>query len=101
MIQFIVDHTEGSGTSLVGYVETTLETLIKAFGEPQRWDEGDKVTTEWTLVFEDATVATIYDWKRYELGAPASDEMYEWHIGGNSKEAETHVKSVLSKVSML
>lgn len=99
-MNFIVDHTEGSGTSLVGYVETTLDTLIKAFGEPQRWDEGDKVTTEWTLVFDDSTIATIYDWKRYELGAPESNELYRWHIGGNSKDAELRVNEVLGKVKV-
>jgi translation initiation factor IF-1 len=27
---------------------------------------GDKVTIEWGIRFEDGTIATIYDWKRYE-----------------------------------
>lgn len=99
-MKFIVDHTEGSGTSLMGYVETTLETLTKAFGEPYDWGYGDKVTTEWTLVFEDSTIATIYDWKRYDLGAPSADELYEWHIGGNSKDAVARVLEVLGKVKV-
>lgn len=95
-MQFIVDHTAGSGTSLMGYIDTTLETLINTFGEPQRWDdENEKVTTEWTIVFDDGTTATIYDWKRYELGAPSLTENYEWHIGGDSKDAVDRVSSAL------
>ena len=95
-MQFVVDHTAGTGTSLRGYIDTTLETLINTFGEPQRWDdELDKVTTEWTIVFDDGTVATIYDWKRYELGAPGMNEVYDWHIGGESNDAVERVSSAL------
>jgi Ni/Co efflux regulator RcnB len=101
-MKFKVDHTAGSGTSLMGYLEnTTLESLIKSFGEPQRWDEGDKVTTEWTILFDDGVVATVYDWKRYDLGAPAMTELYDWHIGGNCTDAVDRVVSVLSQKSMV
>lgn len=96
-MNFKVDHSVGAGTSLQGYIGTTLETLTDIFGQPQSWDEGDKVTTEWTIVFDDGTIATIYDWKRYELGAPALDEMYEWHIGGVNKTAVEYVTAVLDK----
>jgi hypothetical protein len=28
---------------------------------------------------------TIYDWKRYENGAPGLAEKYDWHVGGHSE----------------
>ena len=55
------------GTSLTGYVKTTYDALVKAFGEPTDvgastlgkgdppyyadYDAGDKVTAEWVLAF--------------------------------------------------
>jgi len=70
------------GTSLRGYVTTTKRILEEAFGEPVFYGEGDKVTVEWIIRFADGSVATIYDWKRYEEGTPELDEVFEWNIGG-------------------
>ena len=96
MIQtYKVDHALGSGTSLQGYVTTTLRRLITAFGQPQYHGEGDKVTVDWAMVFEDGTVATVYDWKRYELGTPALDEVFQYNIGGENKEAAYLVKKAV------
>jgi hypothetical protein len=86
-MKFTKDPGATAGTSLKGYTQTTLRQLIEVFGEPDYYDEGDKVTVEWCLVFEDGTVASIYDWKRYELGTPELDEIYEWHVGGSSNAA--------------
>jgi hypothetical protein len=85
---------ETMGTCGQGYIFDVTRAEIEAvFGKPA-YDEaveefsGDgKVTVEWTLGFEDGTIATIYDWKRYELGTPAMDERIDWNIGGNSKRA--------------
>lgn len=75
-------------TSLQGSVDATRDELVAVFGEPHPIESSDgKVTTEWIIEFEDKTIATIYDWKRYELGAPKSDELYEWHIGGHTRRA--------------
>lgn len=73
-----------NGTSLRGYVLATRATLEEVFGEPtyDTDDATDKVTVEWVLKFADGESATIYDWKRYEEGTPAMDELYQWHIGG-------------------
>lgn len=89
------------GTHLVDSVQTTRRTLEKAFGAPTHTDpSGDgKVTTEWILKFEDGTVATIYDWKRYEMGAPALDEREDWHIGGRDLAASIKVRSVLDDLA--
>jgi len=95
-MKFTVDNNLGAGTSLVGYVDTTLEALISVFGEPQRWDdEYEKVTAEWTIIFEDQTIATIYDWKRYEMGTPGMNELYDWHIGGENIHAVSRVSAAM------
>ena len=95
-MQYTVDHELGSGTSLQGYVTTTLARLIEVFGEPQYYGEGDKVTVDWAMAFEDGTVATIYDWKRYEMGTPGLTEVFQYNIGGETKEAAYLVKKALA-----
>ena len=81
-------------TSLQGYVDATREQLVAVFGEPDPIQCSDgKVTTEWIIEFADKTIATIYDWKRYDLGAPKSDELYEWHIGGHQRRALENVQA--------
>jgi hypothetical protein len=59
-------------------------------------EDYEKVTTEWIIKFEDGTIATIYDWKRYEEGAPVLNEVYEWHIGGYSETAVSRVQETLA-----
>ena len=88
--------TTGTGSSLQGYVTTTRSALIETFGMPTFTsdEEYEKVTTEWIIKFEDGTIATIYDWKRYE-DAPEADEVLEYHIGGNSSAAVNAVSDAL------
>jgi hypothetical protein len=91
------------GTSLQGEISTTKAQLIATFGAPN-WETtfdpifhtGEKVTTEWAFVFEDGTLATIYDWKRYEQGSPDLNEVYSWHIGGFSPLAVERVTQALT-----
>jgi hypothetical protein len=87
---------EISGTSLQGYIETTKAELVSVFGEPM-WSgsDGEKVTIEWGILFEDETLATIYDWKRYEQGTPANDELMTYNIGGFNIRAVELVKNAL------
>ena len=81
-------------TSLQGYVDATREQLVAIFGEPEPIESSDgKVTTEWIIEFADKTIATIYDWKRYDLGAPTDDELYSWHIGGHQRRALENVQA--------
>jgi len=89
--------TETSGTWLQGHIETTRAELTKAFGEPTQYGEGDKVTIEWGIQFDDGTIATIYDWKRYELGTPKDPEIVSYNIGGLSSRAVDLVRDALSK----
>lgn len=90
-----------TGTFLVGYTnEVSREQIEKAFGGPTFIDNDpfEKVTVEWVIQFDNGTLATIYDWKRYELGTPAQDELYAWHIGGVSQDAVALVNSALEDV---
>lgn len=77
------------GTSLRGYITATRDEIEAVFGAPTiaNADPDDKVTTEWYIIFDDKTVATIYDWKRYGLGAPYNDERIEWNVGGHNERA--------------
>jgi hypothetical protein len=85
-------------THLVGYVTATRSELEAVFGAPTTDvgdDTGDKVTTEWMLKFSDGTVATVYDWKRYEEGAPRMNLRYDWHVGGRDGDAALMVNEYL------
>jgi hypothetical protein len=90
-----------SGTSLRGYVTATRDEIEAVFGKPtiDNNDPRDKVTTEWYLLFDDGldTVATIYDWKRYEMGKPIYGERIEWNIGGHSETAVVRIAQFLNK----
>lgn len=81
-----------NGTSLQGYVRTTYAQLVDLFGNGM--GAGDKTTQEWVLEFDDGTIATIYDWKTYETPM----DLYEWHVGGTSKQAVWKVQDALDGV---
>lgn len=85
------------GTSLRGYVKATREQLTETFGDPMIYSLGDKVTMEWIIQFDSGDIATIYDWKRYELSYPGFGEVYEWHIGGDSFEVKDLVNEALHR----
>ena len=84
-------------SSLRGHIQTTLANLIDVFGEPTRFGEGDKVTVQWEVRFDNGIVATIYDWKRYKLGTPGLHESEEYNIGGFDFDAVTLVREALQK----
>jgi hypothetical protein len=88
---------EASGTSLQGYIVTTRAKLINAFGKPNSYAEGDKVTLEWCLDFGGGVIATVYDWKRYELKTPQLNEEMTYHIGGLNQESVLMVKKALDE----
>lgn len=90
---FMTAEADVNGTSLQGGFIATRAEIEAVFGQPvyDTQDEWEKVTTEWNITFTDGTVATIYDWKRYGMGAPLMNEKYEWHIGGRTSDAVTLV----------
>jgi hypothetical protein len=87
---------EISGTSLQGYIKTTRRKLTEAFGEPAKYIES-KVSLQWGILFEGGVIATIYDWKRYELGEPSLDEEMIYNIGGLTPEAVEKVKEIMKE----
>lgn len=70
-----------TGTHLTGYIKATRAQLTKVFGKPRVTDGHDKVNVQWALMLG-GNVVTIYDYK--EEKAPKANEVYNWHIGGNS-----------------
>jgi len=88
-----------NGTCLQGRIDITRARIEEVFGAPlyDSTDNDEKVMTEWGIMFDDGTCATIYDWKRYEMGAVGFHEVYDWHIGGTSHDAMDKVTAVLLK----
>lgn len=75
------------GTSMQGSIQATMKELTRAFGNPQA-SAHSRSTTCWDILFEDGTVATIYDWGKDEWsGAPRPDSVVFWHIGGKDRRA--------------
>lgn len=93
-----------TGTSLQGYLDAKMSDIVHAFGKPSvvDYDEGEKVSHCWDLVFTDAAGepvrATIYDWKYYDGGIAAlSDVQIRWNIGGDDTRAVWFVKSAMRR----
>lgn len=85
--------TNVSGTWLQGYVGASYTELVLVFGQPTYLskDGQGKTKAEWNLRIDGVPV-TIYDYKEYDKSL---DQIYEWHIGGTSKEAAEVVQRVL------
>tara|TARA_Y100000296_G_C4987546_1_gene163736 strand:- start:66 stop:461 length:396 start_codon:yes stop_codon:yes gene_type:complete len=87
------------GTHLQGYVDTTYDALVAAFGKPTTSDEY-KVDWEWLVEFDDGTIATVYNWKdgpNYcgSEGLKAS-QITDWQIGGKEQRSVDLIGQVLS-----
>ena len=89
-----------NGTSYVGEIDANFSDLLVIFGDPTSGD-GYKTDAEWELLFEDGTIATIYNWKNgknYEGNSGVdTEEITDWHIGGNSNKALERVEEVLKE----
>lgn len=96
----IYDNT--CGTHLVGNILCTRHELEQVFGAPSTTElSGDgKVTTEWVIAFSDGKIATIYDWKRYEMGAPDMYELEDWHIGGHDYDVADRIRDLMTDASL-
>jgi len=82
------------GTSLRGYVQTTLAELTEVFGEPTNDEPSpdEKVQTQWVLLIDDVLV-TIYDWKT----GTTPTGLYDWHVGGHDSRAEQLVQDCIEQ----
>lgn len=87
--------TTDLGGGRQGFVETTYARLLEVFGEPQaQWPDTEKTSTEWHIVFDDGTVAAIYDYW-YDIQPMLMTGLYNWHIGGYGPEAVARVTETL------
>lgn len=90
------------GTSLMGHLATSYETLVRRFGKPAEGD-GFKTDAAWTLRFPNGQVATIYNWKDGKAYLGESDleveDIDQWHIGGYSRDVVGLVHDALAEVS--
>jgi hypothetical protein len=93
-VQMLKRTEEISGTSLRGEIVATRAELTAVLGEPIHYEEGGKVTLEWGIRLG-STVATVYDWKRYEEGTPTDHEEITYHIGGHDEKAVLLVQTLL------
>jgi len=78
-----------AGTHLQGWLDIPYKDLVAKLGEPH-FGDGEKVQVEWTIEFDDGTIATIYDWKD-----PRSVQKIEhWHVGGFDYRAVEYVQDL-------
>ncbi len=86
------------GVTYIGEIIYDYKTLVKKFGKPQ-FDgaSGDnKVKIEWSLIFSDGTIATVYDWKNYNKTNLEIKKFNKiWNVGGHNKKALINVKKLL------
>jgi len=94
----VVTNWDAGGTSWQGYVTVDYDVLEELFGLPEEGD-GFKVDAEWTIKFEDGTIATIYNYKTgpsYPSGPRIPVENHsEWHVGGHSLKVVGLVEEIV------
>tara|TARA_B100000131_G_scaffold168602_1_gene162984 strand:+ start:8613 stop:8969 length:357 start_codon:yes stop_codon:yes gene_type:complete len=81
-----------NGTCRQGYIEASYDQLLSKFGPPSELFDNWKSDAEWSIEFEDGSVATIYNWKNGKnyCGEDGLDveDIKEWNIGGNDRRVE-------------
>jgi len=94
-----------NGTHLQGHMHCGYDKLVEVFGDPLSEGFDDyKSDAEWTIEFNDGTVATIYNYKngRNYLGDAGlyPKEITEWNIGGHDRKAVEKIMKVLGLVNL-
>ncbi len=88
------------GTSLMGYINTTYENLVRVFGEPGPGSGDNKTDVEWEG-YIDGEPFNIYNWKdgKSYCGDEGLDvkDITEWNVGGKSRKALWNVEEMLEK----
>lgn len=92
-VETINDTTKIRGTSLSGQLNTSYQTLVELFGEPNALVDGYKTDAEWHVKVkaegEAPEYATIYNYKsgKNYLGANGLnvEHIKHWHVGSKSK----------------
>lgn len=93
------DHSLLNGTHFIAEIKVDYHKLVEFFGNPSEGD-GHKMDAEWMILFDDDTVATIYNWKNGHnylgIDGYAVEDIDLWHIGGHDQQAAENVKKVLN-----
>ena len=88
-------YSNTGGTSRMGELDGYhRDDIEKVFGPPV-YDEPSpdgKVQMEWVIEFPDGTIATIYDYKQYDV---ATEDIDYWSIGGHKPLAAYYVKKAM------
>ena len=88
-----------TGTHLVGTIQCRYEKLATLFGNPELGD-GYKTDAEWTIQFDDGTIAVIYNHKNGKnyLGenGTETEDIFFWNVGGLSIKAHEAVLEAIS-----
>jgi hypothetical protein len=91
-----------NNTSLMGSIAATERQLISLFGSPIRYERGEgNSTRDWHLLFDDGTVATIYDWHTDGFAPLNPGESYNWRIGARVRSAVWNVHDIFRERSGL
>jgi hypothetical protein len=92
-----------NGTSFQDTLWANYTDIVDTFGMPM---EGDnyKTDAEWEILFENGTVATIYNWKDGKNYCGEEDgldveDIREWHIGGHDGMCRELVKHAMKEVT--
>lgn len=93
------DYEVIAGSERWGFLNTTYNVLVELFGEPIKRDW--EIDVEWYIIFEDGTVATIYNYKdgKNYLGSKGRDfkDIIRWNIGGFKASAVTLVHNAIKE----
>ena len=92
------EQIDTNGSHRQGYIKADYKDLVELFGRPYDGD-GHKVDWEWNILFEDGSIATIYNWKSgpnygyYDVGP---GHIKEWNVGGFSQDALNNIRLLLA-----
>ncbi len=87
----VTEEWVADGTFYQDCINVAYHTLVDLFGEPMDGD-GEKTQAEWSILFDDGEVATIYDWKENKPVGFISN----WHLGGSRMIAPNRVKELVA-----
>ena len=80
----------------MGYLNESYSTLVEMFGQPDNPDKDMpviKTTALWNVLFNDGTLATIYNYKN---DTPPEQNSF-WHISGKSTKSVLRVIEAVAK----
>ena len=91
-----------NGSHLQGHIQANYADLVHLFGKPSDRFDNYKSDAEWEILFDDGSVATIYNWKNGKNYCGENglelEEIQDWNIGGFDARAVQNVYAVYEGV---